>query len=312
MLKYSIVIPVYNIKEYLADCLDSVLAQSLSDFEVILVNDGSTDGSDALCDAYAAKHPQIHVVHQPNQGVAAARNTGLEKAQGEYVLFLDSDDLWKTNLLESLTPFVNKNCDLVEFGFQEFSDHTPQKAVYPPITCNNLPGADYLQQVFHKMEMPIGSCWCCAYRRQLLMDQNLRFPVGVRYGEDLKFRIAVLEKAASICSIPETLYFYRIRQSSATHHIRPESFEDVLSVAAEIAANHPCPATVNYYCMKLLRVVYLTRKDAKTLKPLYRRNRNLLKSATDKRARIARLLFTVFGWYSGAKFVQFLISARQR
>ena len=108
MLKYSIIVPVYNIKEYLADCLDSVLAQSISDYEVILVNDGSTDGSDALCDTYATQYPQIHVVHQPNQGVSVARNTGIEKAVGEYILFLDSDGWWEPNLLELLEPLTKK------------------------------------------------------------------------------------------------------------------------------------------------------------------------------------------------------------
>ena len=89
-------------KEYLRDCIDSVLAQSISDYEVILVNDGSTDGSGELCDQYAEKYPQIHTVHQQNQGVSVARNTSLEKAIGEYVLFLDSDDWWEPNLLDLL------------------------------------------------------------------------------------------------------------------------------------------------------------------------------------------------------------------
>ena len=312
MLKYSIIIPVYNIKEYLADCLDSVLAQSFSDYEVILVNDGSTDGSDTLCNAYAAQHPQIHVVHQPNQGVSVARNTGLEHAQGKYVLFLDSDDWWEQNLLELLTPFINKNCDLVEFGYQAIVDHAPPKTVCPQIFCSNLRGADYLQQVFCKMEIPIGSCWCCAYRRQLLMDQNLRFPVGVRYGEDLKFRIAVLEKATSVYTISEAPYCYRIRSSSVTNALSAPAFSDVLSVSSELCRNYPLAVTANYYCMNLLAVASLTRKEAKLLNPLFRKNRSLMKLATDKRARIARILFSVFGWYFSAKLIRFFVSVRQR
>lgn len=312
MLKYSIVIPVYNIKEYLADCLDSVLAQSLSDFEVILVNDGSTDGSDALCDAYAAQHPQIHVVHQSNQGVSVARNTGLELAQGEYVLFLDSDDWWEPNLLELLEPLTKKSPDVIEFGYKKIYPLGQTECVYPTLTANGEGGSQYLLQIFENSAMPIGSSCTCAYRRQLLLDHNLFYTAGIRYGEDLKFRLMVLQKAASIYTLPEALYLYRMRESSVTHRITPKSLGDMLSVAAEIGRIHPLPATANYYCMKLLSVAYLTRKEAKLLKSLYRENRHLMKSATDKRARIARFLFSVFGWYSGAKLVQFLVYVRQR
>ena len=305
MLKYSIIIPVYNIKEYLADCLDSVLAQSISDYEVILVNDGSTDGSDTLCDAYATKYSQIHVMHQSNQGVSVARNTGLELAQGEYVLFLDSDDWWEPNLLELLTPFVNKNCDLVEFGFQVIINNTPTKTIYPRIFCNDLPGTDYLQQVFHTNKIPHGSCWCSAFRRQFLMDQNLRFPVGVRFGEDLKFRMAALEKAVSVYSISEAPYCYRIRSSSVTNSVTILTLSDALSVSAELFRKYPLAATANDYCTKLRVVALLSRKEAKRLKPIYKENRDLLRLTSGKRARITRMVFSIFGWYNGAKLIRF-------
>ena len=312
MLKYSVISPVYNIKEYLQDCIDSVLAQSVCNYEVILVNDGSTDGSDELCNEYAKKHPQIQVVHQRNQGVSAARNTGLEKAVGEYVLFLDSDDWWEPNLLELLTPITENGCDLVEFGFQIVSQDDSCKKVYPPLLSNGLCGKDYLQQLFQNLSMPTGACWCCAYRRQFLIDDQLRFPIGVRYGEDIKFRMAVLEKASSVYAISKTPYCYRIRNSSVTNHLSPLSFGDLLSVTAEICRNHPLPATANYYCMNLLSVAYLTRKGARSLKPLYKKNWDLMKLASDKRARIARFFFSVLGWYSGAKLIHFFVSLRHR
>lgn len=312
MLKYSVIIPVYNVKEYLRDCIDSVLAQSISDYEVILVNDGSTDGSDALCDTYAAQHPQIHVVHQPNQGVSVARNTGLKKAQGEYVLFLDSDDCWEPNLLELLEPLTKKSPDVIEFGYKKIYPQGQTACVYPTLTANGEGGSQYLLQIFENSAMPIGSSCTCAYRRQLLLDQNLRFPVGVRFGEDLKFRIAALEKAASVYTISETPYRYRFRSSSVTNSITVLTFRDALSVSAEICRKYPQATTANYYCTRLPAVASLSRKDAKSLKPFYKENQDLLKLTSGKRARITRILFSIFGWHNGAKLIRFYSFVKPR
>ena len=311
MLKYSVIIPVYNVKEYLSDCIDSVLAQSISDYEVILVNDGSTDGSGELCDQYSEKYPQIHTVHQQNQGVSVARNTGLEKATGEYVLFLDSDDWWEPNLLELLNPVTENRYDLVEFGFQIIYSDVHRKKKYPPLLSHGIRGKDHLQLLFQKLIMPSGSSCCSTYRRQFLLDQKLQFPVGIRYGEDLRFRLSVLDSAASVYTLQETPYCYRQRQTSVTHRISAQSFRDVLTITAEICRVYPLPVTANYYCVNLLAVASLTRKEAQKLKPLYRENQDLLRLTSGSRSRIIRLAFSMLGWYSGAKLILFCISVKQ-
>lgn len=116
---FSVVIPVYNVKDYLPKCIDSVLAQDFTDYEVILIDDGSTDGeSGAICDRYAAAHPErIRAIHKPNGGVGEARNVGIEAAQGEYLIFIDSDDYIAPNMFRVLADAVARfGSDIIGFG----------------------------------------------------------------------------------------------------------------------------------------------------------------------------------------------------
>lgn len=114
---FSVVIPVYNVKDYLPKCIDSVLAQDFDDYELVLVDDGSTDGeSGAICDRYAAAHPErIRVIHKPNGGLGDARNVGLEAAAGEYLVFIDSDDYIGAGMLRTLAGAIDRfHCDVIE------------------------------------------------------------------------------------------------------------------------------------------------------------------------------------------------------
>ena len=116
----SIVIPVYNTSRFLEECIRSVLHQDFTDWQVILIDDGSTDGSGTICDQFAANDPRIEVLHQPNQGLSVARNNGLARAQGEFVLFLDSDDFWLrqdtlTTLLDAMDS--HPKCDFIGFNW---------------------------------------------------------------------------------------------------------------------------------------------------------------------------------------------------
>ncbi len=119
MLKLSFIVPVYNVAPYLRKCVNSLLAQDYEDYEIILVDDGSTDNSPQICDEYAEKGPSIHVIHQANAGLSAARNAGLKAAKGEYVCFVDSDDYWEPNVLGGLMEQVQReNLDVLRFDYQ--------------------------------------------------------------------------------------------------------------------------------------------------------------------------------------------------
>ena len=117
MAKISVIIPVYNVKAYLEKCVESVVNQDFSDYEIILIDDGSSDGSENLCDRLGEKYPEIKVIHQENKGQGGARNTGIENASGEYLLFVDSDDYIKEDALSFLYKTATENgSDIVSFG----------------------------------------------------------------------------------------------------------------------------------------------------------------------------------------------------
>ena len=121
---FSIIIPVYNVKQYLGKCLKSVLSQSFGDFECILVDDGSKDGSSELCDELACQDTRIRVVHKENEGVAIARNTGICMARGDFLMFLDSDDTLSTGILEmSAQKLKQTGSDILVFGYQRVTNH---------------------------------------------------------------------------------------------------------------------------------------------------------------------------------------------
>ena len=308
---YSIIIPVYNAEKYLDACVKSVLNQtSDSAFEIILVNDGSRDGSAAICDRYAAQDARIQVIHQENQGVSVARNVGINVAQGEYLLFLDSDDLWNENLLSSMDHFVSRRPDMIEFGCCYFTDCGIQKVNCPTCVAEGEDGEVYFSRHEQQGVMPLVSACMAAFRREFLLENTLRFPVGVAYGEDFTLCMHCLKFAKSIYTVSQPLYQVRVNENSVTHTPTPKKIRDILSVCAGMYRLHPGSLLADYYCMSVWTVEGLGRKDAAQVYDLLEQNRDILKQVRGKRAQLARLLYSVFGWYSGAKVLRFLANAR--
>jgi len=153
MPKYSIIVPVYRVEAYLPACIDSVLAQtSAASFELILVDDGSPDNSGRICDEYAANDPRIRVLHTENRGVSRARNLGIREACGEYLLFLDADDVWDTALLASLDSITVSTPDMALFGFSRLMD---DGTIFPgtlPCIPNGETGPEYLDRLIDIFE----------------------------------------------------------------------------------------------------------------------------------------------------------------
>ena len=308
---YSIIVPVYNAEKYLDHCIESVLAQnSASEFELILVNDGSRDGSAAICDRYAEINSHIHVIHQKNQGVSAARNAGIAAAKGQYVLFLDSDDIWPDKMLETVECYLDTKPDIIEFGCCYFGDEGIQKTDIPACMCDGKSGTEYIA-IHEKAGVMINASACMrAFRRTFLVDNQLEFPLGISYGEDFYFCMQCLKYAQSIYTIPEILYWYRMNQTSATHAPTLKSIRDVLSVSIEIYRLFPISLFADYYCMRIWRLERLSRADADKLKKLLQDNRDILQHVSGWQARIARGLYFLFGWYNGAKLLRVLTNVR--
>lgn len=219
----SIIIPVYNVENYLLDCLNSVIYQSEADVEVILIDDGSTDSSGALCDKYADEYDNIKVIHQENAGLSAARNAGIEIANGEYLTFLDSDDmlapefiktaLWLAETYKAdFVAFSNIRCDADTKWNKEFSDKRAKKI--------NAYTNDTEKMKKFLIGSEIGTmAWAKIYRRELFA--SIRYPVG-KYHEDVFTTYKLVDKANCIVVTSQVGYLYRKSPNSITTSIFSE------------------------------------------------------------------------------------------
>lgn len=212
-MRFSIIVPVYNVEEYLQACLDSILANDCTDCEILLVDDGSTDNvSPRLCDENAARHPGlIRVIHQENKGPGGARNTGLEAARGDYVFFVDSDDTIAPNALERLSQEIDRtHADIYTFHMASH-DGTGPKTTMKVSICE---GSVIRLEEHPEALLSIPAIWARIWRRDLFTSMQIRFPDRVWIGEDLRTTAKLLASASSIAMLSDTLYFYLVRPGS--------------------------------------------------------------------------------------------------
>ncbi len=195
-IKVSVVIPIYNVEKYIRDCLDSVVNQSLKDIEIICIDDGTPDNSGKIADEYAQKDSRIKVIHQENHGLPAARNRGIEQANGEYIKFLDSDD---SLVLESCEISYNK---AKEQDADILIDNYKNQVIDGPIY-------ELLQAVV----------WSGMYRTKFIKNNNIKFNENVKaYGEDQSFNLICNSMASKIVCISDSLYNYRTDNSDSITH----------------------------------------------------------------------------------------------
>lgn len=212
--RVSIVVPVYNVEKYLRECIDSILSQKGNiTYEVILVNDGSTDNCGAICNEYAGKYAHIRVLYQKNSGLPAARNAGLSLVRGDYVLFVDSDDFLDSNLLEVCFSYINdiQQPDMLQFAYTYTTDGgEPTEKVRGPL-CTNLfqDGEEYGDK---KNFRPFA--WSYLIKKSLLDEHFLHFSEELRFAEDVHFTLRCLFFARNIQTIARPLYYYRQRSGS--------------------------------------------------------------------------------------------------
>ena len=242
----SIIVPVYNVAQYLDRCLNSLVQQSHRNLEILLVDDGSTDGSGALCDRWQSRDPRIRVFHKPNGGLSDARNHGLERACGEYICFVDSDDWCDLRFVEMLLrQLLETGSDLAECSCLRTDGHvpdtipaTPEYRVYEGRECV----LRFLSEDFSV------SVWNKLYRRSLL--ENLPFRRGV-YHEDEFWTYRVFSRARRVCRMNYTGYFYYQRPGSIVH-TRPSEkrLRDAFDAARErigfVECHYPEYAAVGY------------------------------------------------------------------
>lgn len=218
MYAISIIIPIYNTANYLSRCVESVLAQDIDvDFELILVDDGSTDNSGALCDSYACRYSNIRVIHQPNGGVASARNVGIDTSKGDYICFVDSDDelpatslsdLWKE---VSLHPDVDVVCGQIEIDGKNISN----RETVPDFTSDRR-----TIRSFNLWQLLGFSACARLVSRQLIKDFNIKFIPGISYGEDPLWIFFLHKHIRSVSQCRRVVYRYNTDNTGSAMHWR--------------------------------------------------------------------------------------------
>lgn len=226
MALISVIVPVYKVENYLARCVDSILAQTFSDFELWLVDDGSPDCCPEICDAYAAQDARVRVIHKENGGLSSARNAALDRMNGQYVCFVDSDDYIPVDALQSLYEALTETgADVAVGNMQSVDEQGREHSFYHPAACRTVLTGD---AILTTMNQP------CAPNRlyQAEIFQGLRFPVGRLY-EDVFIYHKVLAQTKKLVLTGKTDYYYLIRSGSIMHGDYDPRFTDIIFAIRE-------------------------------------------------------------------------------
>ncbi len=222
----SIIIPVYNVEKYLSKCLDSILNSKLTDFEVILIDDGSKDRSVEICDDYAKSNNKVHVTHQVNAGVSKTRNRGLDQAKGEWIWFVDSDDLVNSKVdYDDVLKKLPKGADYVMFDILHFNEGFAE----PNYDCGKV--SLEKQQGSKNDTLCRHICYyhpMLWYKRSIIENNHIRFPQDISIGEDLEFQFKYLMHTSMPVKVNAVNYFCRLRDESLTRN----SNSDIAGVIA--------------------------------------------------------------------------------
>lgn len=215
-VEVSIIVPVYNNEKYLKQCLDSIINQTFKDIEIILVDDGSTDKSASICDEYAKKDNRILIIHSENNGVSNARNIGIDKSQGKFIMFCDSDDWLENDYIEShYNNMISKNVDIVHSGiYRNFYKNNILKkneaaGVSSELYIQKSDLHKYLEYILETMEGPFLTSYAKIYKSDIIKNNNIYFDTKMIFHEDFDFTLRYLQLTESIYISKDIKYYYR-------------------------------------------------------------------------------------------------------
>ena len=289
-LRLSFIVPVYNVEKYLGECIESVVNQWEASCEMILVNDGSTDGSGALCDEYANRYEGVRVIHQENKGLSGARNTGLDAAKGQYIAFLDSDDRIAAGRIPHLLAWIDGDgADVCFLDAIKFYPNGEQEPLGDAISRETVRGRSAEEVFAHLATRPKypGSACTKLFRRAFFEENNIRFPSDRRLSEDLGFCLNCFLLAQSFDALEGDYYEYRqSRSGSITNIVSKRNFDDLgrfVSESTDKLTVNKAPADgISRYAMSFVAYEYsimlwqysqldkTCRKEAKTFLESYR------------------------------------------
>ena len=307
----SVVVPVYNVESYLRQCVTSVLLQDFRDIEVILVNDGSTDSSPAICLELARLDPRINYINKPNGGSSDARNRGIDEATGDYIMFLDSDDYWTgARCLSGLVDTIHRLApDVIVHRATDLSCITQElKVSRPAFDCDlleRLLKPDVLAHLISHQLFP-GSAWTVVSKRTLLKEDVVYFQKGIK-GEDIDWLLALFCAARRYAFVNDAFYIYRkYRSGSITATADSNSLRDVLwilnkwlaIVQGKTGYYGAEKAVMEFLSYHYLIAIMLYSKLARAEKNQIQKDLDalsLLLASTRKNMQFARLIHKVFG-----------------
>lgn len=238
---FSVIVPVYNAEEFLPRCLDSIVKQGCKKYEIIIVDDGSTDSSGRICDQYAERYSQCRVIHQENKGISAARNTGLKCALGKYIVFVDSDDYIEKELLTKAYYYMEEQeyeaCSFAARRVSEDGSYLYDMRFAEAVGTylfSEKNREKFLLDTF--LQYGLGwEVWMYVFRKDILEQNKIRFAEHISYAEDLLFSFEYMRCVNRMIKIPDILYNYTMREMSITQTMNAQRvlrgvFEDVFEV----------------------------------------------------------------------------------
>jgi len=333
MAKLSIVIPVYNVEDYLDECIESITSQindGRTDIEVVLVDDGSRDSSGIKCDSWSNKKKYINTLHKANGGLSSARNAGLDVAKGEYILFVDSDDRIATGSLDAILKSINEsNSDLYFLSGIKFFQNGKREALDVPMDRNCVfqkESTEVIKYISSMTRYP-GSACTKAYNRHFLDKNKLRFPSDRRIAEDLGFTLRCLLVANTFDVVEGNFYEYRQnREGSITSNSTSvnKSFWNLsifLRESIELLSENEKPrrpkdryalSLVAYeYSVMLVHYCSITER-VEEAKEMMNNNKWLRRYLVSKRGRIISIMLSVLGVNITSKLLSYAYLQRER
>lgn len=311
---FSVIIPMYNVKSYIAECLQSILCQSMKDFEVVIVDDGSTDGSAEIVRAFMEKDSRIRLISQKNTGQSGARNHGLREGRGDYIIFLDSDDfLLRDDFLADLSAEIKStDADVVMYKYVKyFGGDNPlsEKCHYSFLLAQGVSLPDKLIPILAENDAYYGSAWTKTVRRSILIDNGIFFDEGLCC-EDFDWSYRVIEKSKKITCIDKEYIAYRQRQGSVTKSGSLKNTADFLKMVEKYKERYESYdldiseemrlgllATVaKLYSNLLINYGRLKPKDKKLLKSEIKALAPVLEYGTSQRPRTIKKFVRIFGF----------------
>ena len=309
----SIIIPVYNVEQYLNQCVDSILNQKLDSFEIILVDDGSPDNSGKICDEYAKKDARIRVIHKENGGLSMARNTGIDAAEGEYIIFIDSDDWWNPevsvkSMLDAVKAcsatdmFLFSSLDYVEgLGYFKRAEHERLASISTDTV------SDYYKGLLQNGNLEVSAA-TKILKTSFIRDNKLYFKAGIK-GEDNEWIIRTLRALKSVRIFPDApLYVYRAgRVGSISNTIKQGNITDLLDIISEAIEYRKengdkdglmecelCFASYLWFSALGL-TSKLSKSEKKSLYPIFKKTASVCKYSNSKKTKMAYRLYRAVG-----------------